>query len=375
LHGNDLFVVIRRSEKMARQMRVFDCDGHIIESIMELAEFLDPGTRDVALRPSRNRQGVFAGLDGIHYPRNLLASGEIIKPIRERVNASDQRMGSAEDWVAFLQKVGVEQTVMFPSEGLSVGFFQQADYAVNVCRAFNDYVAHRYRKVDSRLHPMGLIAMQDVKAAVKELRRLVVDLRLPGAMLPSRGLPLHLGHDYYWPVYEEAANLGCVLGIHGGSSLGLGADTFTDAWAARALRHPLPLALEMVSLIYHGVFDRYRDLRVGFFEGGCAWIILLKDRMDRDESVYTTPTSQQRSLRDYLASGQILIGCEGNEEVLPYVIKQVGVESLAYASDYPHEVDVVAANQMIDETTARPDLSQSEKESVLGKNARRFFRM
>jgi hypothetical protein len=30
------------------------------------------------------------------------------------------------------------------------------------------------------------------------------------------------------------------------------------------------MALESVSLVYHGVFDRYRDLRVGFFEGGCA---------------------------------------------------------------------------------------------------------
>lgn len=99
--------------------------------------------------------------------------------------------------------------MLFPSEGPSVGFFQQADYATRVCHAFNDYVSECYRKVDPRLHPMGLIAMQDVKEAVKELRRLVLDLKLPGAMLPSHGLPLHLGHDYYWPVYEEAANLGC----------------------------------------------------------------------------------------------------------------------------------------------------------------------
>ena len=49
--------------------------------------------------------------------------------------------------------------------------------------------------------------------------------------------------------------------------IGLGADTFTDPWAARVLRHPMPLALEFVSLVYHGVLDRYRDLRVGFFEG------------------------------------------------------------------------------------------------------------
>jgi aminocarboxymuconate-semialdehyde decarboxylase len=284
-------------------------------------------------------------------------------------------MGSAEDWIAFLDKSSVEQAVLFPSEGLSVGFFQQSDYADMVCRAFNDYVAHRYRKVDKRLHPVGLIAMQDVKSAVAELRRAVLELGLTGIMLPSRGLPLHMGHDYYWPVYEEASNLGCPLGIHGGSSLGLGADTFSDAWAARTLRHPIPLALEMVSLIHHGVLDRYRDLRIGFFEGGAAWVVLLLDRMDRDESVYTTRTGKRRSLQEYLSSGQVLIGCEGNDEVLSYLKGKVGIEAFAFASDYPHEVDLVAAQQMIQGALERPDLTLEDKAAVLGMNAKRFFRM
>jgi predicted TIM-barrel fold metal-dependent hydrolase len=360
---------------MADNIMVLDCDGHIIESISEMVPFLDPVDREIALRPSRNRQGVFAGLDAIHYPRNVQKTGAVEEPRRPRIDASDHRKGSGEDWLEFLNKAGISQAVLFPSEGLSVGFFQQTDYAIRVCRAFNDYVSERYRKVDSRLHPMGLIAMQDVREAVRELRRLVLDLKLPGAMLPSRGLPLHLGHDYYWPVYEEAANLGCALGIHGGSSLGLGADTFTDPWAARTLRHPVPLALEFVALVYHGVFDRYRDLRIGFFEGGCAWVLLLKDRMDRDESVYTTSTGKKRSLNDYLSSGQVLVGCEGNEWILPYVIKQVGAQCFSYASDYPHEVDLVAAKQMIHESLERPDMSHAEKAAVLGDNAKRFFRL
>jgi uncharacterized protein len=360
---------------MSDNISVFDCDGHIIESIPEMVQFLDPVDREVALHPSRNRQGVFASLDDMHYPRNVRKSGEVEAPRRPRVDASNHRKGSGEDWVAFLEKSPVVEAVLFPSEGLSVGFFQQVDYAVRVCRAFNDYVSERYRKLDKRLHPMGLIAMQDVQEAIKELRRLVLDLKLPGAMLPSRGLPLHLGHDYYWPVYKEAAQLGCVLGIHGGSSIGLGADTFTDPWAARVLRHPMPLALEFVALVYHGVLDRYKDLRVGFFEGGCAWMLLLKDRMDRDDNVYTTSTGHARSLNDYLASGQVLVGVEGNEWILPYVIKQCGAEAFAYASDYPHEVDLVAAKEMIHDTVERPDLTHAEKAAVLGENAKRFFRL
>jgi hypothetical protein len=53
----------------------------------------------------------------------------------------------------------------------------------------------------------------------------------------------------------------------------------------------------------------------------------------------------------------------------------VGADSFSYASDYPHEVDLVAAKQMIHETIERPDLSHDEKGKVLGLNAKRFFRV
>jgi hypothetical protein len=42
---------------MAENIMVFDCDGHIIESIPDMVSFLDPVDREIALRPSRNRQG------------------------------------------------------------------------------------------------------------------------------------------------------------------------------------------------------------------------------------------------------------------------------------------------------------------------------
>ena len=53
---------------MARAVPVIECDGHLVESIPEMAEYMDPMIRDNALQPSRNRQGVFPSLDGFHYP-------------------------------------------------------------------------------------------------------------------------------------------------------------------------------------------------------------------------------------------------------------------------------------------------------------------
>ena len=267
----------------------------------------------------------------------------------------------------------MEQAVIFTSEGLSVGFIQQTDYAVRVCRAYNDYVSERYRKLDSRMHPMALIPMQDPDAAAVELRRAVKELDLIGAMLPSRGLPLDLGHPFYWPVYREAAELGCPLGVHGGSAMGSGMDTFRTFNAMYGLHHSIPLLTGLASFVGHGVLDQLPGLRIGFFEGGCAWVVALLDRMDRHQELFDV--SAPRSLSDYLSNGQVLIGCEGNDGSLPYLAERVGIDGFSWASDYPHEVDLVAAQQMISETIETPQLSESQKQAVLADNARRFFGM
>ena len=198
---------------------ITDCDGHLVESIPEMVDYLDPLIRPVVTRQSRQRQGLFPSLDGYHYPGNEETSfGESMG----RVRASDHRTGSGEDILAFLEKSDIQDTVIFPSEGLAVGNIGLPEYAVRVCRGYNDYVADRFARISPRIHPMALIPMQDVPAAVEELRRAVRELGLVGAMLPSTGMPVHLAHELYWPIYKEAADLGCALGVHGGANVNIG---------------------------------------------------------------------------------------------------------------------------------------------------------
>jgi predicted TIM-barrel fold metal-dependent hydrolase len=220
---------------------------------------------------------------------------------------------------------------------------------------------------------MALIPFQDPAAAVQELRRVVKDLGFVGAMVPSTGLPLHLGHEYYWPIYQAAQELDCALGVHGGSAKGFGMDSFTVFRATAGMHHSIPLLIGLSALHGHGVLDRYPELRIGFFEGGCAWLTCLLDRLDRAEEV--TGRQGAGSFRDALTSGRILIGCEGNDGSLPYLAHRVGAEPFAWASDYPHEVDLIAARHMIQETVDHPELTEREKAAVLGENARRFFKL
>ena len=353
------------------QSVIYDSDGHLMESMPEMAEYMDADLRREAEQPYRNRQGIFPSLDGLHYL--LQVGGDAVKQ-RDRVTASEHRTGSGEDWAAFLDKTSIARSVLFTTEGLSVGFIQEARYAARLCRAYNDYVADRWQRVSDRLHPMALIPMQDAPAAVAELRRVVEELGLPGAMIPSTGLSLHAGHAYYWPVYEEAANLDCVLAFHGGSNRGMGIDSFTQFNASHIVHHPVPLMYALVSVVCEGLLDRYTNLRVAFMEGGCGWLVPLLDRMKRNEE-YFDLRETKRGLPEYMRRGQVLIGCEGEDESLPYVIERSGTEAFAYSSDYPHEVDLVDAKHQIEETFERADLSPEAKAAVMGGNARRFFKL
>ena len=47
------------------QYSVVDCDGHIVESIPEMAEFMNERVKSHALHPGRNHQGVFPSLEGL----------------------------------------------------------------------------------------------------------------------------------------------------------------------------------------------------------------------------------------------------------------------------------------------------------------------
>ena len=63
----------------------------------------------------------------------------------------------------------------------------------------------------------------------------------------------------------------------------------------------------------------------------------------------------------------------GRKHALESARNRVGVEAFAYASDYPHEVDLLDGIREIEEVAERDDLNDSEKAAVLGGNAVRFF--
>ncbi len=351
--------------------RVIDGDGHVMENAEGLATFLPSPYREAG---PFTWFDLIAPIDHLHVMRGQMLPG-----------AFRQDVGPA-DWRAFLDDVGIERTVLYPSKFLAYGKIVDLDAAIAVTRAYNDWLYHTYLQADGRFHGMALIPLQDPPAAVAELRRAVSELGMCGAMLPATGLSENLGAKAYWPIYQEADRLRCCLAVHGGCHDGLGMDNLNVFPAVHALGHAFAVTIGFSAVIANGVLDRFPNTRFAFLEGGVAWLLLAIERLSGSWRAFhpynprgellTLPAD--RTVGDYvlglIGAGRLFIGCEGNEPALPYVVKIAGSAGLLYSSDFPHEVNNESCKEELDKLRETSDLTPTDVEAILCRNAERFYR-
>jgi len=245
--------------------RIIDGDGHITEDESEIIARMEPAYRRIA-----EQSGVvFPPLDHLH-------AGRAVETPPKR---DGRPIIGPPGWINFLDDVGIDYTVLYPTRALAYGKIVSMDYAVAACRAYNDWMSDIYLKFNPRFKAMAIIPMQDPEEAAKELRRAVGELGFLGAMMPSNGLPQPLGAKTYWPIYEEADRLGCCLAIHGGAHDRFGLDHLNMYVPVHALGHPWGITVNCADILYNGIFDRFPRVRIAFLEGGIAWLLLLLERL------------------------------------------------------------------------------------------------
>ena len=237
---------------------VIDADGHVRESDQALFTYLP--------EPYRGKEALFAtsffpSLDGFHRAAAKVVDGRgraVVNP-------------SAADWLAYLDDTRIAATVLFPTAGLGFGLISDPNWAAGLAYAYNDWLYDVYlRAAPQRIKGMALIPLQDPTRAAAELRRAVGELGMVGAVLPSAGLPEAFGHPSFWPVYEAAQELDCVLAVHGGSAQGLGLERLRRLIEVRTLTHGFSQMIQMTSMVFGGVFDQFPGLRVAYCEAGCG---------------------------------------------------------------------------------------------------------
>ncbi|PZC48788.1 MAG: putative metal-dependent hydrolase, TIM-barrel fold [Chloroflexi bacterium] len=352
--------------------RIIDGDGHIMEDFAGIAKMIPYPYNQGVVRADK----MFPYYDHLHRSNQVKTSADL---------AGRGRVGS-EEWFDFLTDVHIDTTVLYPTAGLAYGRIVSVDWAIATCRAYNDWLSETYMARSPRFKGMALIPGQDVEAAVEELRRVVEDLGMPGAMLPAKGFDTHMGAKTYWPIYAEADRLGCAIAFHGGSHDMLGMDRLNRYAPIHGIGHPLSVMIAFAGVVFNGVMDRYPNARYAFLEGGVAWTMMGLERFDRSHETHPEfdpfrqwgPQADEK-VSDYIIKhikdGRLHFGIEGDEPLLPHAVKALGEEAWVYSSDFPHEVTNEMCKAEIQEVLDNEGLTDSAREAILHKNGERLYRL
>ena len=338
--------------------RIIDADGHVRETDQEIIEYMSASYR------ARRDAMLYFPLTPHHgWHRSIPAND--FRP-------SDFRVPDWREWAGKLDEGGIETTVLYPTRFMHIGQIGNPAYAVELCRAYNDYLYDKFLTHDRRFRGMALLPLQDPAAAVKELRRAVRKYGAVGGILPADGLQSPLGHRQYWPVYQEADKLGCVLSVHSCNSL-RDNDRYLVPNEAATLTHVIPQMRQFTNIMFSGVMNKLKKLRLGFLEAGSGWVPFLVSKIEeRLERV--TPQERPVLPSELLAQKRLFFQC-GEEVTTRRDIELIGDDCLLWASDFPHEATRTDMRVLLKEHFGRKDLTPQAKRKTIYDNAKRFYRL
>jgi predicted TIM-barrel fold metal-dependent hydrolase len=204
-------------------------------------------------------------------------------------------------------------------------------------RAYNRWLADFCGAAPGRRAGVGLITVDDVEIAVREVRWLREHGVFGGILLPggTNGQPAY-NHPRYEPLWSVCEELGMPVHTHSGwtpnygnfdGSVGIFLSEITW-WAHRPFWF----------LVWSGVFERHPRLRFVMSEQKADWMIPTLKLLD---SRYELPMFRQlrRTLplrpSDYYRR-QVWIGASFMDEGEWETRHELGIDKLMWGSDYPH---------------------------------------
>jgi predicted TIM-barrel fold metal-dependent hydrolase len=339
------------------ELRIIDADGHVREDVNAIAEYLEPpfGARKFFF-PLWPGDGRFRGA---------------------RISSTPAKL-----WQDYMDAVGIQCAVLYPTLGLSHGLIQEADWACALARAYNTWVHDAFLRADTRLKGIAILPIQNPAAAAGELRRCVTEFGMVGGLLPA--VTYHrkpYGSTEFEPIFRQAEELGCALAIHGSPQSGLGLEVFERHIEAHVLSHPLPIAMHCISLVFGGVIEKFPKIRIAFLEAGSSWVPFLMERMDFElerlkPSFEWRPAAAppiSKSPSEYFKQGNIYVGCEAAEKTLPFVAQWLGDDHIVFPTDFPHSFTFERFVEEVKGFAERKDLSAELSRKILWDNPKTLY--
>ena len=309
-----------------------DCDVHpSVPGIQALLPYLDDYWRDIV-----DMRGM-EGFESRAYPPLVPASN---RPDwrRSAIRAAETVACLRED---ILDRWALDGAILNCLYGVQQ--IHDERLAAALCGAVNDWLIEHWLEKDVRLAASIIVPPQNPNLAVEEIERRSNDHRFVQILMPAMH-DLPYGRRYWWPIYKSAMCHGLPIGLHIGSAYRqpVTAVGWPSFHVEDYVDQTQGMQAQLASLISHGVFIEFPELKIVLIESGVSWLPAFCWRYQKfwrglRMEVPWVDRAPIEIVRDHVRLTLQPLDVPDDTDILEKLLEQFGSdEMLLFSSDYPH---------------------------------------
>lgn len=245
-------------------------------------------------------------------------------------------------------------------------YWAKAADGLELSRFLNDDIAATVNKYPSKFIGLATVPLQDPAMAIKELERCMKN-GYRGVQIGSNVNNLNLGEPQFNEFFAACENLGAAILVHPWQMMGQ--EHMGKYWLPWLVGMPAEISRAICSMIFGGVFEKYKNLKVCFAHGGGSFLPTIS-RIEHgwdcrpDLVAIDNPMNPKTYLGKFWVDSHV---CD--HKMLQYIIDLVGADKVVQGSDYPFPLGEAVPGELV--RTA--PLSAAEKEKIMGSSAKSWL--
>ncbi len=245
-------------------------------------------------------------------------------------------------------------------------YWAKAADGLEVSRFLNDDIASTVSAHPDKFIGLATVPMQDTTLAVKELERSMAN-GFKGVQIGSNVNDLNLNEAQFDEFFAACESLNAAILIHPWQMMGQ--DKMVKYWLPWLVGMPAEISRAICSMIFGGVFEKYKKLKVCFAHGGGSFLPTIS-RIEHgwdcrpDLVAIDNPVNPKEYLGRFWVDSHV---CD--HKMLQYVIDLVGADKVMQGSDYPFPLGEAIPGELV----RSAPISETEKEKILGQSAKSWL--
>ncbi len=259
---------------------------------------------------------------------------------------------SAEKRIEECDSLGVNVQVLSTVPVMFSYWARGAD-GLAVSEFLNDGIAKIVTNFPKRFIGLGSVPLQDTNLAIKELER-CKKIGLVGVQIGSNVNQLNLGEPQFFEFFEACEELSMAVFVHPWEMMGEA--EMKKYWLPWLVGMPAETSRAICSLIFSGVLEKLKNLRICFAHGGGSFPYTL-GRIAHGFEVRPdlVAIDNERDPCEYL--GKFWLDSLVHDALmLKYLVKLVGADKIALGTDYPFPLGELEPGKLIESMKVENDI-------------------